>query len=89
MAKLKILGTSSAVPHEDHLNTHFILEGENNTVLIDCIGNQTIRLERAGIVLDDHVPRLFPKPDSGVPELEEQVVADRYSSGGVDVQAAQ
>ena len=73
MAKLKILGTSSAVPHEDHLNTHFILEGENNTVLIDCIGNQTIRLERAGIVLDDLsdiiLTHCHPDHISGVPSL--------------------
>jgi len=52
MSRLIILGTSWAVPVEDHANTHMALEGEKGVVLIDCPGSPSVRLGHAGISFD-------------------------------------
>ena len=49
MARVVILGTSNAVPHKDHDNTHFAIVGDERTVLVDCSGNPIVRLEQAGL----------------------------------------
>lgn len=71
MTKLTILGTASAVPTSDHLNTHFAIQGTKSTILVDCIGNQTIRLEQAGIEIDQVndiiLTHCHPDHISGVP----------------------
>jgi len=73
MAKLIVLGTSSAVPDEAHENTHFVLEGEDGSVLVDCVGTTLLRLEKVGIALDNlhHVILTHCHPDhiSGIPSL--------------------
>lgn len=73
MAKLIILGTSSAIPDELHENTHMVLAGERATVLVDCVSNPMVRLHQAGINFNDitHLILTHFHPDhvSGVPLL--------------------
>ncbi len=49
MLQLVILGTSYAIPDEDHENTHMVLIGRQRMVLIDCTGHPTVRLRQAGV----------------------------------------
>ncbi len=49
MARLIVLGSAAAVSDESHDNTHFLLEGENSVVLIDCGSNPVVKLKRFGI----------------------------------------
>lgn len=73
MAKLVILGTASAIPDENHENTHMVLVGDESTVLIDCVSNPVLRLRRAGVDFNDisHMILTHFHPDhvSGVPLL--------------------
>lgn len=73
MPKLIVLGSASAVPSKDHENTHFILEGQKGSVLVDCTGSPLIRLEDAGIDLnslnDIILTHCHPDHISGVPSL--------------------
>lgn len=73
MAKLIILGTSNAIPTEDHDNTHMILVGNENTVLIDCVNNPIVRLRKIGLAFDDLTDLILthfhPDHVSGVPSL--------------------
>ena len=48
MAKLIVLGSSSAVPDFEHENTHLAILGEERVVLVDCVGNPIVRLRQAG-----------------------------------------
>lgn len=73
MAKLIILGSSSAVPDEKHENTYMALVGHERTVLIDCASTATVRLPSAGLEFD-HLTDLVlthfhPDHVSGVPSL--------------------
>lgn len=71
MAKLIVLGTASAVPAIDHENTHFVLKGETESVLVDCVGSDIYRLEQAGVKLDtlNNIILTHCHPDhvSGIP----------------------
>lgn len=73
MANLIILGTSSAVPALDHENTHFVLKGDSDSVLVDCVGNTLLRLNKVGILPEtlNHLILTHCHPDhiSGVPSL--------------------
>ena len=73
MAKITFLGTASAVPDRNHQNTHFILESEGGTVLVDCVGNPVVRLREAGYdplaVTDLVLTHFHPDHISGVPLL--------------------
>lgn len=73
MANLIILGTSNAIPYEGHENTHFVLKGESGSVLVDCLGSDTLRLDRAGVPLanlkDIILTHCHPDHISGVPPL--------------------
>lgn len=73
MPKLIILGTSNAVPSEDHENTHMVLVGEEHNVLIDCASSPILRLERAGVnpndLTDLILTHFHPDHVSGVPLL--------------------
>ncbi len=73
MTKLIILGSSNAVPTQDHENTHLALLCENRTVLIDCVSNPLLRLEQAGIdplaLTDMILTHFHPDHVSGVPLL--------------------
>lgn len=73
MPKLVILGSASAVPDVNHENTHLALIGRDRALLIDCVDNPIVRLERAGVPLD-HLTDLIlthfhPDHVSGVPSL--------------------
>ncbi len=73
MPKLIILGSSNAVPDENHENTHMALVGHERTVLIDCVNTPVVRLRQAGIVLDQIsdiiLTHFHPDHVSGVPSL--------------------
>ena len=73
MSKVIILGSSNAVATEAHENTHMVIVGREKTVLVDCVNNPLLRLERAGIdfqALTDLVLTHFhPDHVSGVPLL--------------------
>jgi len=73
VARLILLGTSNAIPAEDHENTHMALVGTEGVVLIDCVGTPKVRLARAGIVLDSITDLILthfhPDHVSGVPLL--------------------
>jgi len=73
MAKLIILGTSNAIPDDQHENTHMALTTENRLLLIDCPNNPTARLPQAGLNLFDLTDLILthfhPDHISGVPTL--------------------
>lgn len=73
MIKLTFLGTASAVPNQDHQNTHLIFEVQDRTVLVDCVGNPVVRLEQAAIdplsISDLIITHFHPDHVSGVPLL--------------------
>lgn len=52
MPKLIILGSSNAVPDEEHENAHMAVVGEDRFLLIDCPGNPLVRLQKAGLEPD-------------------------------------
>lgn len=49
MAAVVVLGSSNAVPDENHENTHLAVAGEEEALLIDCGPNPLVRLRWAGI----------------------------------------
>ena len=73
MAKLIVLGSSNAIPTRDHENTHLALLSQNRTILIDCVSNPMVRLEKAGIdpltITDVILTHFHPDHVSGVPLL--------------------
>ena len=52
MAQLIFLGTSNAIPSKEHENTHMAIIMPGQTVLIDCSSSEIVRLEQAGIELE-------------------------------------
>ena len=73
MSKLIILGSSNAISHKDHENTHMVIVGEKRTVLVDCVSNPILRLEQAGVdfnaITDLILTHFHPDHVSGVPLL--------------------
>jgi len=73
MPKVIILGSSNAVPTPDHENTHMVLVGRERTVLVDCVSNPVLRLQRAGldfrVLTDVIITHFHPDHVSGVPLL--------------------
>jgi ribonuclease Z len=73
MAELIILGSSYAIPSENHENTHMALVNEGRTVLIDCVSNPVLRLAEAGLKFDELtdiiLTHFHPDHVSGVPLL--------------------
>lgn len=73
MSKLIFLGTASAIPAKNQQNTHFILQSNGRTVLVDCVGNPVVRLQEAGIdplsITDLILTHFHPDHVSGVPLL--------------------
>ncbi len=54
MARLIILGSAAAVSDAEHDNTHFLLQGDNGSiVLVDCGSNPMAKLSRYGIHPDE------------------------------------
>ena len=54
MARLIFLGTSSAVPDENHQYAQLLLLGRDHTLMVDCGSNPDIRLRQLG--LNSEVP---------------------------------
>lgn len=73
MPKVIILGSSNAVPTQKAENTHMVVLGKERTLLIDCVSNPIVRLEQAGVELDDLtdiiVTHFHPDHASGIPLL--------------------
>ncbi len=73
MPRVIILGSSNAIASMDHENTHMVVVGEERTVLIDCVSNPIVRLEKAGLdfntLTDLIVTHFHPDHVSGVPLL--------------------
>jgi len=73
MPKLIVLGSSAAVPDEEHENTHLALKGEAQTILIDCTGTPIVRLRQAGLetssLTDLILTHFHPDHVSGTPQL--------------------
>lgn len=73
MSKVIILGSSNAVPTTDHENTHMVVVGRERMVLVDCVSNPILRLEKAGVdfnaLTDLIVTHFHPDHVSGVPLL--------------------
>ena len=73
MLKLIVLGTSNAIPDEDHENTYLALIGNQRQVLIDCAGSPVVRLKQAGINLNEltdlFLTHFHPDHVAGVPSL--------------------
>jgi ribonuclease Z len=73
MPKLYFLGTSNAIPDEQHENTHMVLVGEQRIVLIDCVDNTTLRIKKVGVDInrfsDLILTHFHPDHVSGVPRL--------------------
>lgn len=73
MAKVIILGSSNAVPHKNHENTHMVVVGQERTVMIDCVSTPVLRLEQAGVdfntLTDLILTHFHPDHVSGVPLL--------------------
>jgi ribonuclease Z len=70
---LVFLGTSNAIPDEDHENTHMVVTGNAQTILIDSVGNSILRLKQVGIdhndLTDLILTHFHPDHVSGVPSL--------------------
>ena len=49
MTKLIFLGTSNAIPDQNHENTHMAVLGKSYNLLIDCGSNPIVRLQEANI----------------------------------------
>lgn len=73
MPKVIILGSSNAIPDEDHENSHMALVGDERLVLIDCVNNPIVRLRKAGLkvenITDLILTHFHPDHVSGVPLL--------------------
>jgi ribonuclease Z len=73
MSRLIFLGTSNAIPDENHENTHMLLVGEHRVVLIDCVDSPILRFQKVGVdfnlLTDLVVTHFHPDHVSGVPQL--------------------
>ncbi|HLA06881.1 MAG TPA: MBL fold metallo-hydrolase [Anaerolineales bacterium] len=73
MPKVIILGSSNAVPSQDHENTHLVIVGRERTILVDCISTPVVRLEQAGLDFNDLtdivITHFHPDHVSGIPLL--------------------
>jgi len=71
--KLIILGASNAIPTRESDNAHMVLVGSERVVLVDCASNPVLRLEQAGLDLNDLtdivVTHFHPDHVSGLPLL--------------------
>jgi len=73
MPELIILGSSAAIPSQDHANTHMALQIGKEIVLIDCVGSQILRLEEADLdvsqISDIILTHFHPDHVGGLPLL--------------------
>jgi ribonuclease Z len=73
MSKVVVLGTANSVPDERHENTHLAVVTHLRTILVDCVGNPIVRLNKAGIELESIseliLTHFHPDHVSGLPLL--------------------
>jgi ribonuclease Z len=73
MGRIIILGSSNAIPDENHENTHFLIEEGNRSILVDCASNPVLHLRRAGVdfdrITDMVLTHFHPDHVTGVPLL--------------------
>jgi ribonuclease Z len=73
MPKLFFLGTSNAVPDDQHENTHMVLVGNQRIILIDCGNSPLLRFKKVGVdfnrLSDLILTHFHPDHVSGVPQL--------------------
>lgn len=73
MTKIIILGSANAVSDLKHENSHLVVKGKKDFLLVDCVGNPIVRLERAGLDFRDlsdlFLTHFHPDHVSGVPLL--------------------
>ncbi len=73
MSKIIILGSANSIPDAQHENAHFAIEGKDEFILVDCVGNPLVRLQQAGLDFNrlNHLILTHFHPDhvSGVPLL--------------------
>jgi ribonuclease Z len=73
MPRLVFLGTSNAIPDENHENTYMAVEGAARLLLIDCSNNPLVRMKQTGLDLhaltDLILTHFHPDHVSGVPSL--------------------
>ncbi len=65
MPQVIMLGTGAALSDATRENTYLVVQGKNESVLIDCAGSPTQRLLRAGVDLNsiDHLVLTHHHPD--------------------------
>ncbi len=73
MARIIILGSAAAVADAEHDNTHFILEGDTHSILVDCGSNPLGKIHKLGIN-DNQMQHMIlthfhPDHVSGVPNM--------------------
>ncbi len=73
MNNVIVLGSANALPDENHENAHLLLVTAERTILIDCPGNPVVRLQMAGVQLDEITDLILthfhPDHVSGLPLL--------------------
>lgn len=77
MARIIILGSAAAVSDADHDNTHFLIEGEQGAILVDCGSNPMGKLARLGLddaqMQDVILTHFHPDHVSGFPNMVMQM----------------
>jgi ribonuclease Z len=73
MVSIVVLGSASAVPDENHANTHFAIKSKKRLILVDCVAPPIVRLKKAGLdyqdISDVFLTHFHPDHISGVPSL--------------------
>lgn len=73
MARVVILGSSNSIPTPENENTHLLVVGARQSVLIDCVSNPVVRLQQAGVepvdLTDLVLTHFHPDHVSGAPLL--------------------
>ena len=73
MPRVIILGSSNAIASLEHENTHMAVVGQERMVLVDCVSNPILRLEKANLDFNDLTDLILthfhPDHVSGVPLL--------------------
>ncbi|RME06841.1 MAG: MBL fold metallo-hydrolase [Anaerolineae bacterium] len=73
MAEVIILGSANSIPDERHENAHLAIVGQQEFILVDCVGTPIVRLQQAGLDFKRlrHLVLTHFHPDhvSGVPLL--------------------
>lgn len=71
MTEIIFLGTSKAVPTQDHQNSHFVVKSAEHVILMDCGVNPLVRLKQIGIdpfsITDLVITHFHPDHVSGFP----------------------